>query len=224
MYISNDKCKLAHNQIRVATATDKSIIYQKGRCYTAVNGYAEPRGALDDEFGIEFDTVQTYAVSKDGISKLPKIFTKVISSLRNYYPEVLIDANNLSEKTYSYYGKGLYGGAKKKYEYSFRNGLWGQYEIDDDDDKIIDDFDLFEVNSQFQYVWDPTSLKGKDRKEYLDGLREEILLNSDHLILEDVRKLNDIEVIKIANLYGILAKNLKKVKYDNSGKNITGWE
>ena len=219
MYVetSTGMLKLAHNEVRVAEMINGELYYKLGRTVTDVKGYAEQPTPMEQLFGVKDKIEASYEIKKDGLERPEDIWNVMTIKLTDYVPEIFIDKKLIKEKTYKC--------ETKKYQYGNLFARDKSVKIDPiyEDDIYADDadFDMFETNDDFQYLWDPFSFKGKDRREYIKGLKEEIALNSQGTFKEmyqTVSNLNDIEVVKIAKIQKILIENPIKVKYREQPK------
>ena len=215
MYINNDMLEISScSQMRVAIKEKNTITYHKGRNFTYIEGYTIEPTEMEKLFDKLPEIINDKKV-KDGL-ETPLFMGNLKAILKDYEPEVFVDKDNLSKKKYDSLGYGYVKDFKKKGQLKW----WEIEAIEEEEEEVEIEYedDLFEVNEKYQYVWEPNSLNKKDKKEYIDMLRDEIFLSAENMSSFEVSKFNDKQIIELAKKLGILAKDLQKYPYTKAKK------
>ncbi len=138
MYISGDRCKIAHTEMRIAEKDDKDILYSHGRSITAVRGIKAIPTLLESMFGIEGEGVENYII-KDGTGAGATIQNRLMEIV-DIKPDVFVDGALLSSQ----------GNYRNPIKGSYQQGIYnrqaygGLFQKDTKKDLVIvdEDFDF----------------------------------------------------------------------------------
>lgn len=103
MYVSGDRCKIAHTEMRIALKDDEDILYHHGRSITSVKGIKTTPTFFENMFRIKSDGVEDYFIN-DGVGS-DTVIQKKLMELVNLKPEVFIDGTLLSSHSYGRYDR-----------------------------------------------------------------------------------------------------------------------